>query len=57
MSCYCPGGCGGIILHISENKGCHIRDYGCLQSSATHINEDARLKIVNAQLMLIFKIV
>jgi len=55
MSCYCPGGCGGNIPYISAQKGCYIQFSGCLWSSATYITVDARPKIVNAPLTLIFK--
>ena len=46
ISCYSPGGCGGNILYISAQKGCHILLYGCLWSSDTQITEDARPYIV-----------
>ena len=55
ISCYCPGGCGGNIRYISAHTGCHILVYGWLCSTTTHITEDARPKIVDTLLMLIFK--
>jgi len=55
MSCYTPGGCGGNIPYISAYKGCHIVRYGCLRSSATNITENARPRIVDASLTLIFR--
>ena len=45
----------GNILYISAYKGCHIHVYECLSSSATNITEDARSKIVDAQLTFIFR--
>jgi len=55
ISCYYPGGCGWNIVYISAYKGCHIVLYGCLWSRTTHITEDARPNIVDAVLMLIFR--
>jgi len=55
MSCYCPRGCGRNIPHISPHEGCHILVYGCLWSTATHNTEDARHKIVDTPMTLIFK--
>jgi len=55
ISGYCPRGCGRNIPYISAYKGCHILVYGYLGSSATNITEHARPKIVDAPLMLIYK--
>ena len=55
MGCYCPGRCGGNIPHRSAHKGCHILVYRYFWSSATHITDDTRPKIVDALLTLIFK--
>jgi hypothetical protein len=54
MGCYCPGRCGGNIPHRSAHNGCHILVYGYFWSSATHITDDARPKIIDALLTLIF---
>jgi len=54
MGWYCPGRCGGNIPHRSAHKGCHILVYGYFWSSATHITDHARPKIVDALLTLIF---
>ena len=55
LTCYCPGGCGGNIQYISAHQGCHILVYGWLRSSSTHITRDARPKIVDTPLTLIFR--
>jgi hypothetical protein len=55
ISCYCPSGCGRNIPYIFHNNGCNMLVYGCLWSSATHITEDARPKILAAPSTLIFK--
>ena len=52
---YYAGEWGGNIPYIFANKGCGILVYGCLWSSATDINEDARAKIFDAPMTLIFK--
>jgi len=57
ISCYCPGGCGWNIPYISANKGCHILLDGCFWSSTTHITEDSRPNIVDAQLTLSWRYV
>ena len=54
MSWYCPARCGGNIPYVSADKGWHILVYGFLWLSATHIVEDARSKIVDTPLTLIF---
>jgi len=48
ISCYCPRGCGGNIPYTFDYKGCNILVYGCWWSSATHITEDARPKMIDA---------
>jgi len=55
IHCYCPRGCGGNIQYIFAHKGCHNLVYGCLWSSATHITNDARAKVIDAPLTLISK--
>jgi len=56
MGCYCPRGCQRNIPYLPAHKCCHILVYVCLWSSATHITKDARPKIDDALLTLIFKI-
>jgi len=46
VSCYCSGRCGRRIPYIFAYTYWNILVYGCLSSSATHITEDARPKIV-----------
>jgi hypothetical protein len=53
---FCPRGCGGNMPYISAYIGCNMLLYGFLRSSATNITEDARPIIIDAQLMLIFRI-
>ena len=55
ISCYCPGGWPGNILCLSVYKCCHGLGYGSMRLSATHITEDAGLKIVDAPLMRMFR--
>jgi hypothetical protein len=55
ISCYCPGGCGGNNLSISAYQSCHLLVYGYWGSSTTYITDNAKLKIVDAWLTLIFK--
>jgi len=55
MSCDYPGGCRGNIPSVSASKGCQVIFYECLWSGATQITEDARPKIVDPPLTLIFK--
>jgi hypothetical protein len=54
---YCPVGCGGINRYLSDHKDWHILFYICLWSIATHITNDERPEIIEAQLTLIFKMV
>jgi len=54
ISCYCPRGCSGNVRYISAYRHCHILLYGCWGSSATPITDDARPKIVDALLTLMF---
>jgi len=53
ISCYCPGGCCRDIPCLSAYKGCCVLVSECLWSSATHITEDGRQKIIDAPLTLI----
>jgi len=53
-NCDCSGGCRRNILYLSMYKDCHVQIYECLWSSATHITEHARPKMVNGPLTLIF---
>jgi len=55
IRCHCPGGGHGNISCLSGNTGYQVLVCICLQSSATKITQDARPKMVDALLMIIFK--
>jgi hypothetical protein len=52
---YYPGCRGGNIPYILAYKSSHIVVYGYIWSSAIDITEDARAKIIDTPLTLIFK--
>jgi hypothetical protein len=51
----CTGGCGGNIPNIFAYAGCCNVVNGYMWSSATDNTEDARAKIIDAPLTIIFK--
>ena len=55
ISCYHPGGHRRNISCLSSYTGCRLHVDGCLWSSTSYVTENARAKISNAPLTLIFK--
>ena len=56
MRCNCPGGCRRNIPFLFTYIGCQQHLYVCFRSRVTHMTEDAKPRIVDALLTLIFKI-